>query len=67
MGEQLTENEIDLIWNMVEYDMNITKIAEVMFVHKNTIYYWINRIKAKTGYDPRSFIGLTELLKIIEN
>lgn len=51
---------------MEKYDLNVTKVAKAMFVHKNTIDYWRGKIKLKTGYDPRSFHGLTELLKIIK-
>ena len=37
-----------------------------MHVHPNTVRYRLQQIAAKTGHDPRTFIGLVELLCILE-
>lgn len=37
-----------------KYNGSITKIADELFLHKNTIQYRLNRIKELTGYDPRA-------------
>jgi len=36
-------------------DMNVTKTAESLFVHRNTVLFRLNRIKEITGYDASRF------------
>ena len=36
-------------------DMSLKDTAEKLFMHKNTLQYRLNRIKERSGYDPRSF------------
>lgn len=33
---------------------SITRTAEKMFIHKNTLQYQLKKLKSLTGYDPRS-------------
>lgn len=33
---------------------SISKVAEELFIHKNTLQYKLNKIREQTGYDPRS-------------
>ena len=37
-----------------EEDGSITKTAERLFIHKNTLQYKLNKLKERTGYDTRS-------------
>ena len=37
-----------------------------MHVHPNTVRYRLQQIATKTGYDPRTFAGLTDLICILE-
>lgn len=37
-----------------EEEGSVTSTAERLFIHKNTLQYKLNKIKEKTGYDPRS-------------
>ncbi len=37
-----------------EEEGSITATANRMFIHKNTLQYKLNKIKERTGYDPRS-------------
>ncbi len=47
-------------------DLNVAKAAERMHVHPNTVRYRLQQIAAKTGYDPRTFAGLVDLMCILE-
>jgi hypothetical protein len=47
-------------------DLNVAKAADKMHVHPNTVRYRLQQIATKTGYDPRTFAGLTELICILE-
>jgi hypothetical protein len=47
-------------------DLSVAKAAEQMHVHPNTVRYRLQRIATKTGYDPRTFAGLVDLICILE-
>jgi hypothetical protein len=47
-------------------DLNVANAAQWMHVHPNTVRYRLQQIATKTGYDPRTFTGLVELLCILE-
>jgi hypothetical protein len=47
-------------------DLNVAKAAEQMHVHPNTVRYRLQQIATKTGYDPRTFAGLVDLICILE-
>jgi len=47
-------------------DLNVAKAAERMHVHPNTVRYRLRQLATKTGYDPRTFAGLVELICILE-
>jgi PucR-like helix-turn-helix protein/diguanylate cyclase with GGDEF domain len=47
-------------------DLNVASAAQRMHVHPNTVRYRLQQIAARTGYDPRSFAGLVDLICILE-
>jgi hypothetical protein len=47
-------------------DLNVAKAAQQMHVHPNTVRYRLQQIATRTGYDPRTFAGLTDLICILE-
>jgi len=56
--------EADLIETMQAFlaaDLNLTKTAERLAVHRNTIIYRLNRIEEITGKDPRCLSNAVEL------
>lgn len=63
----MTPFEIELIRAYAECDMSLAATARRMYVHKNTVIYQFEKIKKKTGLNPRTFGGLTELLSRIES
>ena len=42
--------------------LNVKETARRLGVHTNTIYFRLNRIKERTGADPRTFYGTSTLL-----
>jgi sugar diacid utilization regulator len=47
-------------------DLNVNRAATALFVHANTVRYRLGRITETTGYDPRTFAGLLELVCVID-
>ena len=47
-------------------DLNVANAARRMHVHPNTVRYRLQQIATKTGYDPRTFAGLVDLICILE-
>jgi hypothetical protein len=47
-------------------DLNVAKAAEQMHVHPNTVRYRLQQIATKTGYEPRTFAGLVDLICVLE-
>jgi carbohydrate diacid regulator len=48
------ENWIGILNVFYEEEGSIVHAAQRLFIHKNTLQYKLNKIKEKTGYDPRS-------------
>jgi hypothetical protein len=57
---------VDTIRAFSTADLNVAKAAEQLHVHPNTVRYRLQQIAAKSGYDPRTFAGLVDLLCILE-
>ena len=58
------ENNVPLYETLLCYlneDLNMTRAAEVLHQHKNTVRYRLEKISALTGLDYRSFRDLEEL------
>lgn len=45
-------------------DMNMSKAAKQIFLHRNTLVYRMNDIKAQTGMNPLKFHELVSLLDV---
>lgn len=50
---QEVQQSIQVLKAYFTYDGSITKAAESLFIHKNTMQYRLNRIERLTGYNPR--------------
>jgi hypothetical protein len=57
---------VETIRAFADADLNVAKAAHRMHVHPNTVRYRLQQIATKTGHDPRTFMGLVELLCILE-
>lgn len=60
--EVMNPFEIEIIKTYAACDMNAVQTGKELCVHKNTIHYQFDKIKKKTGLDPRKFSDLVELL-----
>ena len=60
----MNDLEARIILVMADCDMKITEVAKVMYVHRNTVVYHIDKIKRKTGLNPTKFYDLCELVKM---
>lgn len=52
--EREIDEWMDLLRCYTENNGSITKSAEALFIHKNTLQYRISKLKEVTGYDPRN-------------
>lgn len=59
----LSEKEREIIRSLADCDMNITDAANKVFIHRNTFCYHMDKIKKKTGLNPKKFYDLIDLLK----
>lgn len=57
------DTEIGIVLEaLAENDLNISKAAEQLFIHRNTLLYRLKKIEEKTGLDPKKAINLFSLL-----
>jgi DNA-binding PucR family transcriptional regulator len=63
-GEDLSAT-VETVRAFSKADLNVTRAAEQVHVHPNTVRYRLQRIATTTGRDPRTFAGLVELLCIV--
>ena len=57
---------VETIRAFSDADLNVAKAAQRMHVHPNTVRYRLQQIATRTGYDPRTFAGLVDLICILE-
>ncbi len=64
-GDELAA-AVETIRAFATADLNVARAAEQMHLHPNTVRYRLQQIAVKTGYDPRTFADLTDLICILE-
>ena len=62
---KLDQQQQNTLLALAESDMNVTAVAKKMYLNRNTVVYRLDRIKAKTGLDPRRFYDLVKLLELL--
>ncbi|MGV3487119.1 MAG: CdaR family transcriptional regulator [Tuberibacillus sp.] len=53
--QSLPENFLNTMEVFFENNLNISKTAQKLFIHRNTLIYRLDKIQEITGYDPRNF------------
>jgi carbohydrate diacid regulator len=51
----LSDEDINLLRTYYEQGMSLAKTCEILFLHKNTLQYKLDRIHRLSGYNPREF------------
>lgn len=51
----LSDEERQLLTIYYDHNMSLAETSQVLYIHKNTVQYQLERISKKTGYNPRQF------------
>lgn len=62
----MNKEDAHIVVAMANHNMNVTDVARVIFTHRNTVLYHLNKVKQQTGLDPRRFYDLVELVKMAQ-
>lgn len=52
----------NVILALADHDLNVSKVADVLHYHRNSVLYHVRVIQRKTGLDALTFYGLEQLL-----
>lgn len=58
----MTLTQAEIVVELANCNMNISKTSKAMFMHRNNITYHIRQIRRNTGLNPLNFYELSELL-----
>lgn len=64
--KDMSELHKEIILTFISCNMNTSKTAKVLHLHRNTVTYHLHRIKKATGLDPYNFWELVKLMKLAE-
>lgn len=59
--------QAEIIRNMCELDMNVSAVAENVYLHRNTVIYHLRKITEQTGLNPMRFYDLVKLKEMVDN
>lgn len=62
MATELSEDRCKIIIALADNKMNVSAVARLLYMHRNTVDYHIRRIKQITGKDPLNFYDLYRLV-----
>jgi DNA-binding PucR family transcriptional regulator len=66
--DQLQHLDVDALTETLrtylDSDLDVSRTAQALYIHPNTVRYRMRRISDLTGLDTQSFSGLVELLTI---
>lgn len=62
----MTEQEAEIILTYADCDMNMLNTGRILNYNHTSILYRLNKIRDKTGYDPRVFYDLVVLVQMAE-
>ena len=65
-GVKLTEQEVRIIKALAENNMKVKPAAKAIPASHMYIRYNIEKLKRRTGLDPRNFLDLMKLWQIVE-
>jgi carbohydrate diacid regulator len=59
----MDERGVEIILSLADNNMNETKTARELFMHRNTVIYHLRKVKKLTGLDPMNFYDLCKLVE----
>ncbi len=63
----MTKREAELIIGLAQNNLNVAKTAEKMRWSRQTLLFYMNRVKEETGADPKRFRDMCRLLPMAED
>lgn len=60
----MTRRAAEVVVLLAENQLRAYRVAKVMPCNVNAVMYHVYKIKRETGFDPRDFYGMTELLPV---
>ena len=60
---ELSEKEKEILLEFAKNDMRISPTAKNLFFNRNSVYYYLRKVKNKTGFDPLCFYDLVKLVR----
>lgn len=61
----MTEQQEKVLTAYADCGMVTSKAAQMLFMHYNTVTNYLDRIREKTGFNPRNLFDLIKLLQMI--
>lgn len=61
INSRLDERDAKITLALAESQMNVSEVAQKLYMHRNTIVYHIDKIWKVTGLNPRNFYDLLKL------
>lgn len=65
MPNELTKLDKDIVLSLADNDMNVSKVARALYMHRNNVIYHLRKVKSLTGLDPMKFYDLCKLIQMI--
>lgn len=62
---ELDDVERNVIMAMADENLCVSKAANSLYLHRNTVVYHLDQIQMITGLDPRKFYDLVELIDML--
>ena len=60
----MTERMAEIIVALADNDLNVSAVADNLYMDRNTVYYHIDKIRKQLGKDPTKFYDLCKLFPI---
>lgn len=59
----MTKLQAETVMALAENGLNITRAAQSLYCHRNTVVFHVKKIKESTGKDPQDFYDMIELVQ----
>ena len=64
---RMNNKEKEVIRNLCDCNMNVSQTARVMHCHRNTVEYYMEKIRKSTGLEPLRFYDLVKLRELVSS